>query len=117
MALSSTEAELSALCTIVCHGLWIVRVLHDLGRSVAGPIPVHEDNKSTIRIAEDERDCKRLKHVDTKFHFLRDLVQQSVIKIQFVPSSEQQADIMTKGLPTSSFKKLRSMLGIETCSD
>lgn len=115
VALSSTEAELSALVSIVCHGLWISRIIHDLGRSPEGPIPVHEDNQSTIRIAENERDCKRLKHVDTKFHFLRELVQQSVIAIKFVRSVEQQADIMTKGLPTSAFKELRSKLGVENC--
>lgn len=115
VALSSTEAELSALCTTTCHAMWLVRVLQDLGRTTDGPIPVHEDNQSTIRIAEDERDCKRLKHVDTKFHFLRDLVLQGKIHISFVRSSEQQADVMTKGLPAATFKGLRSMIGLETC--
>lgn len=84
--------------------MWMIRLLQDLGRSSEGPIPFYEDNQSTIRIAEDERDSKRLKHVDTKFHFLRDLVQQGVIDIKFVRSSEQQADVMTKGLPAATFK-------------
>lgn len=50
VALSSTEAELSALCTATCHAMWMVRVLQDLGRSLDGPIPVYEDNQSTIKI-------------------------------------------------------------------
>lgn len=115
-SLSSTEAELAALCTAACHTLWMMRVLDDLGKPMDGPVPVYEDNQSTIRIAEDSRDCKRLKHVDTKFHLLRELVQQDKIAIKFVRSAEQQADIMTKGLPAAVFKILRGKLGLEeTC--
>lgn len=118
VSLSSTEAELAALCTAACHTLWTIRVLDDLGKPVDGPVPMFEDNQSTIRIAEDSRDCKRLKHVDTKFHFLRELVQQRTIEIKFVRSAEQQADIMTKGLPAAVFKDLRAKLGLEeTCCD
>ncbi|XP_065078603.1 uncharacterized protein LOC135701673 [Ochlerotatus camptorhynchus] len=56
VSLSSTEAELSALCTAACHTLWLIRLLRDLGQKIDEPIVVHEDNQSTIRIAEDCRD-------------------------------------------------------------
>lgn len=115
VSLSSTEAELSALCTAACHTLWLIRLLRDLGQKIDEPIVVHEDNQSTIRIAEDCRDHGRLKHVDTKYHFLKDLIHQGVLKIKFVGTSEQQADIMTKGLPPSPFKHLRSLLGLGRC--
>ncbi|KXJ39338.1 hypothetical protein RP20_CCG002201 [Aedes albopictus] len=93
----------------------MVRILEDLGMRLDGGVPIYEDNQSTIRIAEDDRDYKRLKHVDTKFHFLRELVQQGKIDIRFVRSAEQQADLMTKGLPAAVFKGLRSKLGLEVC--
>lgn len=115
VSLSSTEAELSALCTAACHALWMIRVLHDLGQETTKPVVIHEDNQSTIRIAEDCRDHGRLKHVDTKHHFLKDLIQQGVLELKFVRSSEQQADIMTKGLPPVSFKHLRSLIGLGQC--
>lgn len=113
VALSSTEAELAALCTAVSHVVWMRRLLDDLGRSIEEATPVFEDNQSTIRIAENSKDYSRLKHVDTKFHFVRDLVQQGVIDIQFIQSSDQEADIMTKGLPVTAFRKLCSKLGLE----
>lgn len=115
VSLSSTEAELAALVTAACHTLWMKRLLLDLGHEPKGPITILEDNQSTIRIAEDARDHGRLKHVDTKYHFLRELIQQAVITVEFVCSSDQQADIMTKALPSASFKKLRSELGIGPC--
>lgn len=115
VSLSSTEAELAALVTAACHTLWTKRCLQDLGLQPDGPITILEDNQSTIRIVEDARDHGRLKHVDTKYQFMRELIQRSVIAVEFVCSSEQQADIMTKALPTVSFRKLRSALGIEPC--
>ncbi|XP_058838007.1 uncharacterized protein LOC131693830 [Topomyia yanbarensis] len=114
VSLSSTVAELAALCTAACHVVWMKRLLLDLRKTTDKAIPAYEDNQSTIRIAEDARDYRRLKHVDTKFHFLRDLVQQAIIDIRFVRSSEQQADIMTKGLAAGVFKQLRFKLGLET---
>ncbi|KXJ68513.1 hypothetical protein RP20_CCG002981 [Aedes albopictus] len=91
------------------------RCLLDLGLKPDGPVTILEDNQSTIRIVEDARDHGRLKHVDTKYQFMRELIQQGVIAVEFVCSAEQQADIMTKALPAVSFRKLRSALGIEPC--
>lgn len=93
----------------------MVRVLCDLGLKPDGPIPLHEDNQSTIRIAEDARDHGRLKHIDTKFHFLRDLINEGVLELKFVRSSAQQADMMTKGLPATSFRELCTKIGLGRC--
>ncbi|XP_055623785.1 uncharacterized protein LOC129781873 [Toxorhynchites rutilus septentrionalis] len=50
ISLSSTEAELVALCTAVCHGVWLVRLLKDLSREPESPVVYYEDNMSTIRV-------------------------------------------------------------------
>lgn len=115
VSLSSTEAELSALCTAAYHTLWMIRLPRDLGHKMDCPIVVYEDNQSTIRIAQNYRDHGRLKHVDTKYHCLKELLQKGVLKIKFVGTSEQQVDTMTKGLPPSPFKHLRSLLGLGRC--
>ncbi|XP_055543202.1 uncharacterized protein LOC129728772 [Wyeomyia smithii] len=60
VALSSTEAELTALCVVVCHGLWMQRLLRDLDCKTDAPVTYYEDNQSTIRIAEDSKDFGRL---------------------------------------------------------
>lgn len=100
----------------MCHELWLGRLLQDLGFKPEEPVRVHEDNQSTIRVAEEAKDFGRLKHVDVKIHFIRDLIKQKRIKLEFIPSANQQADMMTKGLPVAAFRKQCSAIGLERCS-
>lgn len=113
VSLSSTEAEFVALCTAGCEGVWMKRLLSDLGVTITGPVVYHEDNQSCILVAKDPRDSRRMKHVDVKYYFIRDLVQRGQISIQYIPSEKQQADILTKGLPFEAFGRLREMLGLK----
>lgn len=76
VSLSSTEAELCALCEATCEGVWLVRLLEDIGYKIETPIPYYEDNQSTIRIVQEPRDRSRLKHIDIKDCFVRSLVEQ-----------------------------------------
>lgn len=112
VSLSSTEAELIALCVTVCHGIWMTRLLRELGLQLNDPIVYFEDNQSTIRIVEDERDIGRLKHIDVKYRFVRDLIQRGQVEVQYVPSANQLADVMTKGLPAKTFLLHRTNLGM-----
>lgn len=66
----------------------------------------------TIRVVEDERDTDRLKHVDVKHRFIREEIQRGRIVVHYIPTGEQVADIMTKGLPVSLFQKHRANLGL-----
>lgn len=116
VALSSTEAELTALCTVACHEVWLSRLLQDLGYSCKEPICVYEDNQSAMRIAEESKDFGRIKHVDVKFHFLRDLIKDGRIVLKFLSSVEQPADMMTKGLPVAAFRRHRDGIGLVDCS-
>ncbi|XP_058445237.1 uncharacterized protein LOC131426484 [Malaya genurostris] len=112
ISLSSTEAELVALSTAACHGIWLVRLLKDLAKEPESPVVYYEDNQSTIRIVEDERDTGRLKHVDVKHRFVREEIQRGHVAVRYIPTGEQVADIMTKGLPISLFLKHRANLGL-----
>lgn len=116
VSLSSTEAELIALCAAACHSQWLIRVLDDLGWKANGPVPFYEDNQSTIRIVSNPKDTGRLKHIDVKHFYVRELIEAGSVKINYVPSAEQQADMLTKGLPASTFQKLRLSIGILDCS-
>lgn len=112
VSLSSTEAELVALSVTVCHGIWMKRLLQDLGKELEGPVTYYEDNQSTIRIAEDERDAGRMKHVDVKHRFVRELIQQGQVALRYKSTNDQLADVMTKGLPAGVFQKHRASLGL-----
>lgn len=115
VSLSSTEAELVALCVAACHSQWLVRLLRDLGRCPEGPIQFHEDNQSTIKLASNPKDSARLKHMDVKYFYVRELLEKNLIRIDYVPTTLQQADILTKGLPAPAFRKLRDSLGMADC--
>lgn len=76
VSLSRTKAEMNALCAAACFEVWLIRLL-DKWRVVAElPVSFFEDSQSTMRIAEDCKNHGRLKHVDVKFKFLRDLVKE-----------------------------------------
>lgn len=112
VSLSSTEAELNALCNAACHQMWLIRLLKDLGLDSDEPTTFFEDNQSTIRIAESSKDFGRLKHVDVKLQFLKDLVREGRIRLEYLRSEDQTADIMTKGLPVGAFRRHRIGIGL-----
>lgn len=88
-----------ALCVASCEGVWLARLLAELGHELNEPIPYYEDNQSTIKVVEESRDRSRLKHIDVKLSFIRELVQKRKIILKYMQTDKQQADILTKGLP------------------
>lgn len=112
VSLSSTEAELVALTTAVCEGAWLIRLLEEVGYQLTVPVTYFEDNQSTIRVVNDPKDHGRLKHVDVKLHYIRSMIQQGRIRVEYIPSERQIADIMTKSLPNGPFCRLREKLNL-----
>lgn len=112
--MSSAEAKFNALSTEASHTIWwLLLLLEDLWIPITDPVPWYEDNKSTIKIEEDSRDNKIIYHVDTKYHFIGELIQQKRMDIQFISSSMQQAGIMTQVLPSKIFEESNGMLGLQ----
>lgn len=111
VALSTTEAEFIALATGVAELLWVRQLLIELGVAIEGPIPVFEDNQGCIKSLKTW-DSKRLKHVDIKYNFVKDLHNKDVIFVDYIESSRQKADIMTKGLSGEVFENLKVELGM-----
>lgn len=112
VSLSSTEAECSALADAACEAIWIQKVLGELGVQEGQPPLLYEDNQSTIAIMESAGPSKRLKHTDVKLHFVRECVAMKKLEVRYVPTNEQQADLLTKGLSTTPFRKHRSTIGV-----
>ena len=88
--------------------MMVVQLLSELGHPFdpASPLPVYEDNQVAQRMAEEVA-TKRSKHVDLRYHYVRDLASRSRIKIIYCPTAEQLADIFTKALPRETFCRLR----------
>lgn len=76
------------------------------------PILVWCDNRSCIAIAKNPVLHGRTKHIDVKFHFIRELVTKNIIQLFFCNSEEQLVDIFTKCLDAKKFCKLREQLGV-----
>ncbi len=74
VTLSTCEAEFVAACTAACEGLWMKKVLEDLKVEISLPITIYEDNLGTIMVSKNP-ETRRSKHIDTKFHFLRELTR------------------------------------------
>lgn len=109
---SSTEAEYIALAHAINEAKWIKSLLGEIGININIPITIFEDNQSCIRIAEEPREHKRMKHIDIKYCFIRDEIANGIIRVQYKPTAEQTADIMTKGLGRILFIKHRNDLNL-----
>lgn len=110
VALSTCEAELYAESAAIQEVLWLRGLLAELGLHTKMGSVVHGDNQSTIAVSKKGVKGERTKHVDVKYHFVTETVESGKVKLQWVPSAEQQADIFTKALHAPVFLKLRAAL-------
>jgi len=84
----------------------------DLFEKSLGPTVINCDNQSCIKRSGDLMFHSRTKHINNKFHFIRNLVQDGIVKLEYVSTDEQAADILTKALPNKKFEYLRNLLGL-----
>ena len=109
---SSAEAEFLAMAHGICEGIWLRRVLKELKISDEEPMKMFCDNQSAISIAKNPVHHDRTKHVEIDRHFIKEKIDEGIIKILYVPTSLQTADILTKALPRKVFDDLSSKLGL-----
>ena len=110
VALSTAEAEWVAVSECVKEVKWVVQLMGELDIKVQTPPIIYEDNQSTIKICENDVMHDRMKHVDIRYHFVRDDVQQKKIKMEWVATQDQLADIFTKSLGSVAFNRIRDQL-------
>ena len=112
VALSSTEAEYTSATETACEGVWLRKLLNDLGREQEGPTTIYCDNMSAIALTKNPVFHARSKHIELRHHFIRDLVQKEEIQLEFIITNEQPADMLTKPITIEKFLKFRDMLGL-----
>lgn len=110
VSLSSTEAEYIALSTATCESIWINSLLNEIN-IVNKQTIIFEDNQACIKIAEEPREHKRMKHIDIKYNFIREVIRDGKLKVIYVNTNDQLADLMTKPLPRLKFNYLRTKIG------
>jgi hypothetical protein len=114
VALSTCEAEYISACNAACQGIWLQSLLQEMMIDVDEEIELRVDNKSAINLAKNPIAHGRSKHIETKFHFLRDQVTKGKIKLVYCKTEAQGADIFTKPLKIERFKDLRKMLNVQS---
>ena len=113
VALSTCEAEYVAAATIACQVVWLRRLLGELTGVEAHPPTLMVDNQPTIALAKNPVLHDRSKHIDVKFHFLRDCVDGVQIVIEFVETGRQLADVLTKPLGRLRLTELKEMINMK----
>ena len=112
VALSTAEAEHVAATTAAWQAVWLRRVLRYLCHEQEQGTTIYCDNSSTIALSKNSVFHKRTKHIDTKFHFIRELVNNGEIVLQHRKTEEKVADILKKPLGKKSFDHFRKFLGM-----
>ena len=112
VALSSCEAEFMAAIAAACQALWLRSLLAELTGEELKKIKLFVDNKSAIALMKNPVFHGCSKHIDTRFHFIRDCVEEGHIAVEFDSSEEQRANALTKALPTARMATMRHLLGV-----
>lgn len=98
MSRTSAEAEFRAMEHDICEGIWLRRLLKELKISSEEPMKMFCDNQSAINIANPVNH-DRTKHVEIDRHFLKEKIEEGIIKMLYVLTCLQITNILTKALP------------------
>ena len=110
VTLSSTEAELVSAVSAGKEVIHLRRMLKELGAEQLEPTKLHEDNQSCIALALSDRRKQRTKHIDVPRHYLKELVDNGQLKLQWTASEDMLADILTKPLGPIKFMKHQQVI-------
>ena len=112
MEQSTVEANYISSAATTNQGIWLRKLLVDLGQEQSSPTELYCDNKSVIAIAQNPVQHGRTKNINVKFHSIREAEKNSLVKLHSCSTDVQLADIMTKALPKSRLEFLRLKLGM-----
>lgn len=95
---SSTESDIAAIFDSVSRAIWLKRALISVGFKLDQPIVIHEDKQNAINYLLSKDCAGRMKHIDSRFFWIREMLRDKQIVLKYVPSADNVADIFTKSL-------------------
>ena len=111
VALSTMEAEYMAACAATQEAIWLRLLLKDLHiLDHDQPLVIREDNTACIAFSKNSGDYKKSKHIDVRYHFVRERVAAGEVTLEYIATADQLADILTKPLDFPSFSSLRERI-------
>ena len=114
VALSSCEAEYIAATSATCQAVWMIRLIKELTNEEETSVKLMVDNQSAITLSKNTGHHNRTKHIDTRYHFIRECVEDKKIEIGFTRTEDQLADILTKALGRLKFQEMRHRIDIRS---
>lgn len=119
VALSSTEAEYVASCTAAQEAIWLRRMLQDIqdiflvgSISELPTTTLFMDSQSGMALTKNPEFKKRTKHIDIAYHFVRECVANGTISVEYIPTDDMTADVLTKALPQIKHEKHICAMGL-----
>lgn len=105
VALSSTEAEYIGLSQASKEAIYLKSLLNSLINDTRDePVVINNDNQSAHHIARNKMNHNRTKHIEIRYHFVREAILNEAVEVRYVPSQEMLADMLTKSLPGPKIK-------------
>jgi len=112
VTLSTVEAEYMAFLQTTTQAIWISKYFDEVGLPTQKPIVIHADNSGAISNSINHKNHQRMKHIDMCHHFVKEHTKSGEIVFQYIPSTENIADILTKSLPREATRKFTSYLSL-----
>lgn len=122
VATSSMESEYVSASTAAREGTWIREIVAEIDNIIsksyqktptAPPVLLLVDNQAAIRVAQNPEDHQRSKHIDVSYHYIRDKVDEGLMKLQYVPTKEMVADFLTKPLKPLTHNRCKFYTGLK----
>ena len=92
--------------------MWVRTLLIELG-FIVHTVPICDDNQGAIFVASNPVTERRTKHIDIRYHYIRELIDERKVEVLYIPGEDNPADLFTKNLGWVKFFKFRDMLGLE----
>lgn len=112
VALSTTEVEYIGITEAVKEALWLKGLVNELGVA-QDSVKVFYDNQSAIHLCKNQSFHERTKHIDTRLHWIKDVISEGRVQIHKVHTTHNPADFITKVVPLAKFKYCLNLLNVD----
>ena len=116
VSLSSCESEFKAATAAAQQALWLKNLFSEVMKQKPSVVTLFVDNNSAIALMKNAVFHGRSKHIEIKYHFIRECIERGEIIVKRVSTNEQKADALTKPLPMGKLSVMRHLLGVRDLS-
>ena len=113
IALSTAETENIALISVTCEVIYLQALANEFDEPTKTPMKIHCDNQGAIKLASNNEFHARIKRINNRYHFVRTLIRNEDVVLQYIPTDENLADVFTRAPPRTRLEKLRDKMGLD----